>query len=256
MSQTRRWGIGAALLALVILAAGYFLLVKPQKSKVSDLHTQAATQNEQNAQLRTKIEALQAEAKNNAQEQRILEKFATQIPDTADEPSLIRSLSQTARGAGVDLGGITPGAPATLTAAPDASTQSLGATTTAGAGQLFSLPLTLTVTGAYSNLESFFSELEHLPRAFLVNSFTFTPAPPNTSTTGGATSTVAPNALSATIQTSVFYSTPSATAITSAATPPPAPATSPAAGAPAPSSTTNPAAPAVGVARQGAGETS
>lgn len=254
MSATRRWVTGAALAALVILAAGWFLVVKPQKSKVSDLHEQTAAQNATNAQLLTKITALQAEAKNNAQEQRILEKFATQIPNSAAEPALIRTLTQTANGSGVDLTSITPGEPTTLSAASGATSQTLGAAPPPG-GSLFSLPLALSVTGPYANLESFFHGIEQLPRAFLVNSFTLGPASGGTSSDAN----LGPNALTASIATSVFYSDAPVTIPPAASSTPPTTAstsaTTGASSAPDTSSTSNPAAPAAGVARHAASET-
>ena len=76
MTMTRRWAIGTAIAAVVILAAGWFLLVKPQKAKVSDLHTQTASQEQQNQLLLTQISALQAEQKELPKQQQILQKFA------------------------------------------------------------------------------------------------------------------------------------------------------------------------------------
>ena len=253
MTTTRRWVVGTAVAVVVIMAAGWFLLVKPQKSKVSNLHTQTTQQEQANQLLLTKISALQAEQSQLPQQQLILQKFATEVPDTADEPALIRALSETAKGSGVDLASITPGAAAAVGATP--AGQALGGAATGGA--LFSLPLSLAVSGSYANIESFFAGLEHLPRAFLVS--TFTMAPGGAAAAGAATGSTAPNSLSATISTAVFYSTPAAGA------PATAPAPAPAAAAPAGTGTTpapvtstaatNPAAPAVGVARQGAGET-
>jgi len=255
MSAQRRWSIGTAIAVVVILAAGWFLLVKPQHAKVTDLHSQTAAQEQTNQTLTTKITALQAEAKNNAQEQRILEKFVTQIPDTAAEPSLIRTLTQTAKGAGVDLVSITPGAPTPVGATAAAAAQTLGSSPVASGGSLFKLPLALQITGAYSNVESFFAGLEHLPRAFLVSSFTVAPA---TTGGGGATSELPPNALTASVTTAVYYSTPSTTAAPTTSIP--AGGTSGAGGtgasSPDTTSTTNPAAPATDEARHAAGETS
>jgi Tfp pilus assembly protein PilO len=240
MSTTRRWGIGAALAALVILAAGWFLLVKPQKAKVTDLHDQTTAQLQTNQTLLTKINALEAEAKNNAQEQRILEKFATQIPDTAGEPALIRAISQAAKGSGVALVKIAPSAAQSVGGSSTAG-QSLGATT---GGALFSLPIEVSVVGVYANMESFFSAIEHLPRAFRVNSFKFVPA-----TSSDAKVSLPPNALTATIQTAVFYSTPSTTTGTASST-------APASGSTPTTDATNPAAPAADAAGNAAGETS
>jgi Tfp pilus assembly protein PilO len=258
MTMTRRWAIGTAIAAVVILAAGWFLLVKPQKAKVSDLHTQTASQEQQNQLLLTQISALQAEQKELPKQQQILQKFATQIPDTADEPSLIRALTQTAKAAGVDLPTITPGAPTALSAAAAGGAQALGAQT-ASTASLYSLPLSLTVTGPYSNLESFFAGLEHLPRAFLVSSFNVAPA----TGAGGPSAAPAINALTATISTAVFYAT--GTAPIPVVSPETTASATPQSAAPAGSTPTttqptdsasNPAASAVGDARHAAGETS
>jgi Tfp pilus assembly protein PilO len=240
MTMTRRWAIGTAIAAVVILAAGWFLLVKPQNSKVSDLHTQTAAQDQQNQVLTTQIEALEAEQKQLPQQQRILEKFATKIPDTAAEPGLIRALSATAKASGVDITAITPGAATQLgSAAGGAAT--LGAAP-ASSASLYSLPLSLTVTGSYANLESFFSGLEQLPRAFMVSGFSLSRAGSTAGSSAGGAA-LAPNALAASISTEVFYATgtaPIQPATPQTATTPGGTATN----TPAPASTdaTNPAA--------------
>ena len=249
MTATRRWAIGTAIACVVILAAGWFLLVKPQNAKVTTLHEDAATQLSQNALLQTQIRALQAEQSQLPQQQKLLEKFATSIPDSAAEPSIIRQLTSTAKGAGVDISTITPGSAVQVSAAAAAATQSLGAPTATG-GPLYSLPLSLTVSGSYANVESFFAGLERLPRAFLVNTFSLSRAA--TTTDGGA------NMLAATIATSVFFSpaVPGAAPITPTgvgATP--APASTDAGTTPASTSTdaTNPAASAASPAAHAAG---
>lgn len=257
MTTTRRWVIGTAIAVVVILAAGWMLLVKPQKHKVSGLHDQTATQLQANQLLLTQISALQAEQKELPQQQLVLQKFATEIPDTASEPAIIRALTETAKGAGVDLATITPGSPTLVSSAPATASQSLGGTSTSGAsaGTLYSLPLSLAVSGGYSNIESFFSGLEHLPRAFLVSSFNLNPGSTSAGSSGGG---AVANSLNATISTAVFYATV-------APVPPPAtvpqPASTPATGtaptpAPTTSATANPAASAASAAGNAAGEPS
>ncbi|MGN6474232.1 MAG: type 4a pilus biogenesis protein PilO [Mycobacteriales bacterium] len=250
MTATRRWVIGTAIAVVVILAAGYLLLVKPQKHKVSSLKDQASAQLQANQLLLTQISALQAEQKQLPQQQLVLQKFAAEIPDTASEPTLIRALTETAKGAGVDLSAITPGTPTQVSAAATPG-QSLGAAPAGGGGPLYSLPLSLTVNGGYSNIESFFSGLEHLPRAFLVSSFNLGPGGANAGSTTGAVA----NELTASISTAVFYATqPAAAPAPAAAAGAPAPAGGT---APTPAPTTggvaNPAAPAASAAGNAAG---
>lgn len=220
MTRTVRWGVATAIACVVILAAGWFLLAKPQKGKIADLKAQTASQESANAVLLTQIRALQAEQKDLVQQQLVEQKFSTEIPDDAAEPTLIRQLSATAKGAGIDLTTITPGAPSALSVAAAAAPATATATAT-GAG-LYELPLSLSITGTYANIESFFAALEHLPRAIIVNSFSLAPS--------GDT---AQSPISTTLSTAVFFAPGSA----------PIAIPTPASSAPAASTTNAPAAP-------------
>jgi Tfp pilus assembly protein PilO len=245
MSKVRQWVVITAVVVLVILAGGYLLLVKSQKSKVADLHEQTTAQLQTNQVLLTQIEQLQAEQSQLPAQQQALQKFSTQIPDAANEPTLIRQLSSAARGAGVDLQSISPSAPTPVTvAAPSA--QSLGAAPPSALA-LNSLPLSLSVVGSYANVESFFQTLEKLPRSLLITAFSITPG--GTAVTGGQPSGgTSPNGkVTVSISAQVFFTpqaaaapttgtqtlgsappaTPPSTAPSTAATP--APGTTPAA---------------------------
>lgn len=230
MTQSRKWVIGTAIAVIVILAAGWFLLAKPEKQKVTDLNAQTTAQQQANSILLTQIAALQAQQKLLPQQQLILQKFSTEVPDTAAEPTLIRQLSSAANGANVDLGTITPGAATTLSTASTAGGQTLGSTAAAPA-QLMSLPLSLAISGTYANIEAFFNSLERLPRALLVSAFSVSP---------GSVSTTGQNVLAASLTAAVFYAP--------GVTPPPAvtPTVAPSASTPPATSTapTTPAAPA------------
>jgi Tfp pilus assembly protein PilO len=228
MSDMRRWGVFTAIAVIVVLAAGWLLLVKPQKSKVTTLQTQTTAQLQQNQQLLTQISALQAEEKELPQQQQRLQKFSTQVPNDPAEPTLIRQFSTAAHGSGVNLSTISPGAPAAVAAPAGAAT--LGAAPTASLS-LYELPLTISISGSYPNLESFFESLEKLPRAVLTTGFNIGL---NTGAAGGT------NELTATLNIDVFYTpvTPTATGTTTqpqtltpgatATTPATTPATDPA----------------------------
>ena len=216
MTQMRKWSIVTVVAVLVVFAAGWFMLVKPQKSKATSLRTQATNQVQANSVLQTQILSLQQEERQLTQEQAVSRKFSTQVPDTASEPTIIRQLSAAAAGAGVDLISMTPGTasqvvsatpdpstgqttdPATAaTAAPTTGTDTTTTTPAAGAttldaapattATLEQLPIAIGITGTFPNIESFFQSLEKLPRALMVTGWSLCPeAVPGSSNSGAA----------------------------------------------------------------------
>ena len=200
MEKMRQWSLLSALAVVGVLAAGWFLLVSPQKSHAKDLKTQALAQQTSTAQVQAQLQQLKEQQKNEPAQQRKLMQIATQVPDNPQLPALIRELSAAAHKSGVSLVSLAPGQPAPVTAA--------GATS----APLAQIPLAIQVTGSYFNIESFFRSVEHLDRAMLVGGFTMSPgaAGASTKTTTGATSGgavgAAPNALTAQVQAVVIAS--------------------------------------------------
>jgi Tfp pilus assembly protein PilO len=240
MTKTRQWTAFTAVAVLVVFAAGWFLLVKPQKSHAADLRGQALTQQQANQLVVSKIAALQAEEKSLPAQQAALQKFSTEVPDNPSEPTLIRQLSASADGSNVDLVSITPGTATVLSAAAQATagTTSLSGAPSA-AGQLVQLPVALSISGNYANIESFFMSLEKMPRSLLVGSWTLCGSSGGGSSSGSsgcAAATTAsgapaaPDTLTGTLNANVFYAPPSgstASATTGTITPPTTTSTSP-----------------------------
>jgi Tfp pilus assembly protein PilO len=227
MTKTRQWTVFTAVAVLVVLLAGWMLLVKPQKAKTSDLEAQAASQQQANALLNTQIAALEAEQKQLPQQQKELQKFATQVPSDVSEPTVIRQLTAAANGAGVDLVSMTPGG-ATVVNAEGAVAGSSTLTTTSSSA-LVQLPISLGVTGSYANMESFFLSLEKLPRALLVTGWSLCPDSTNSSSSSGSSGGVscAPPAtpdnktlpagtIGGTLSAVVFYAPPAGSTTASA----------------------------------------
>lgn len=202
MSKMRQWTIFTVVAVLVVLVAGWLMLVKPEKSKVSSLKSQASAQNQANQLLLTQIESLQAEQKDLPQQQLTLAKFSTEVPDNAAEPTLIRQLTTAANGAGVDLISITPSdasavaatSPSVTTPTAPTSTATPGTTTAGGAtstpaapaATLYQLPVALGISGSYANMISFFQALEKLPRAMIVAAWSMCPIDNGGGGSGGA----------------------------------------------------------------------
>jgi Tfp pilus assembly protein PilO len=238
MTKMRQWTALTAVAVLIIFAGGWLLLVKPQHSKVASLQVQAASQQQSNQLLLQQITARQAQQKLLPHEQAQLQKLSTQVPTLPDEPGIIRSLSSSADGAGVNLLSLTPGA--TVPVISTAATATGAATLpSASSGQLIVLPFTMAVIGSYANLESYFQLLEKMPRALLVSGFTMCPVEAG----AGASTTCTPpdvpegtnvpkGTLGSTISGEVFFSPTTPTVVGGATT------------LPAPAATTTPTTPA------------
>lgn len=217
MDKVRQWSMLTAVGVLAVLAGGWFLLVSPQRSHASSLRAQAAQQQQTNDMLQSQVAALRAQQQNLPKEQARLAQIATKIPDNPALPSLIRSLSDAADGAGVDLGSLSPAQPSMVTASGGARTltPSTGtAGSTAAAAPLAQIPVTLTVTGSYFNIEQFIASLENLRRAMKVTGFSLAPGSgaPAASGSGSSSSAATPGGLTASIQ-AVVYMSPQAAAV-------------------------------------------
>jgi Tfp pilus assembly protein PilO len=238
-----------------IMAAGWFLLVSPQKAHAKDLQTQATAQQANTTQVQGQVNQLKQQQKDEPAQQRKLMKIATQIPDNPQLPVLIRELSTAAHQSGVSLVSLAPAQPslvAAATPAAPAAPTSAGAAAPAAASPLAQIPISVQVTGSYFNIESFFQSVEHLDRAMLVTGFTLVPdnAGTSTNTTTGATgggsgaAAAAPGSITAQVTAVVFESPVVAPAAGTVAQTPTTqtPATSTTTTAPAPQASAAPSA--------------
>jgi Tfp pilus assembly protein PilO len=225
MTRARQWSVLTAVACLAVMAAGWFVLVKPQRTHAASLRSQASQVDQSNQALEAQIAHLRAQAKDLPAQQRALAKIATQVPDSPALPTLIRQLSAAADGAKVNLVSLSPGQPALVAAplavhpggtTPTGTSPAAPATGTASAAgrpaaMLASIPLQIQIQGGYFNLEKFFQALETLPRAMVVTQFTAAPLAPGSSPGGTA---VAPGTLTVTLTASVFMSPDAAVATT------------------------------------------
>jgi Tfp pilus assembly protein PilO len=195
MTDTRKWSALAAVLVVAIFAASWFLLISPKRGDAAELRSKAATKSQENSRLAEQIKMLQEQQKDLPTQQAQLAAMRTQIPTNPALPSLIRDLTAAGKKAGVSIDSMAPSLPIAVVAAPSttvapattgddaASTGSTGSTApktppthvAAPTSALFQVPLTLTVTGSYFELEQFVSKLETVRRAYLVTGFKLGP---------------------------------------------------------------------------------
>lgn len=219
MTRARQWSVLTAVACLAVVAAGWFVLVKPQRTHAASLRTQASQVDQSNQALQNQIAHLQAEAKDLPEQQRTLAKIATLVPDSPALPTLIRQLSAAADASVVNLVSLSPGQP-TLVASPlkpagtttpatgsapvatTATTPAAGAAGAPGA-VLAAIPLQIQVQGNYAEIEAFFRAIENLPRAMMVTQFSA--APLDSGANVGATPAL-PGTLNVTLTASVYES--------------------------------------------------
>src|SRR5690242_13116616 len=129
MEKTRQWSLLTAVAVVVVLAAGWFLLVSKQNHKAAELKTQASQVQSENSGLASQVAQLKAQSKDLPAQQARLNKIAQQVPDNPALPSLIRQLTTAANAAGVDLVSLAPATPSLVQAAPAAAAASTSTST-------------------------------------------------------------------------------------------------------------------------------
>jgi Tfp pilus assembly protein PilO len=165
---------------VAIVASGWFLLVSPKRGDASALRAESASAESANTELRGKLEQLKALAPELPKRQAEFAAIRRQIPDNPSLPQLIRQLNTAAKKSNTDLISVSPATPVEVVTATEPTATGAAAPST---DKLMQVPLTLSLTGSYSELEDMINELEGLRRSMLVTSFTLTPD--SAGTTGG-----------------------------------------------------------------------
>jgi Tfp pilus assembly protein PilO len=163
----------AAAVVLAVLLLGWFVLISPQRSKISSLDTQIDGTNAEIASTEAYISS-PATKKAIAQ----LPRYKAMVPDDPRTSRVIRQLAAAASSAQVQLDSITPGS-----LAPSGSAQAL--------------PITLSVEGHYGRLSKFLHLLRAQARVnetqvvgrgrlYSVSGIQFNSGASSSTTTGGA----------------------------------------------------------------------
>ncbi len=224
MTKLRQWSVLTAVAVLAVLAAGWFLLVSPKRSEAAQLREQASAQDQTNATLRAQVAALTLQARDLPRQRARLGVLAGKIPSNPALPALILRLGEAADRAGVTLVSLAPGAPTAVAPTATGAVPAPTGSAAAGVGQLFAVPVTVQISGGFFQLEQFLTNLEDLPRSFLVGQLSVVP-----DATAGSSSGLSGGSLAASLTGRVFVSVARAVApITRAVAPTPAAPSSPA----------------------------
>jgi Tfp pilus assembly protein PilO len=131
----------AAVVAVVLIVAWYFLLFGPTRSKSSDLDAQIQSANSALTSAKQNVARLETYKKTAPQSREEIVRLGKMLPTSEGIPSLIVELTKTASASGVDLLSITRG-----TSAP---------------GSPFGIQIVqLTVSGRFFDVEDFLYRME------------------------------------------------------------------------------------------------
>lgn len=174
----RIWMIGGAAVALLLLAVGWFVAIKPKNAETASLKRQIAASEGNLRSLRSQLAELQAEqAKLPASRALLLTRQAA-LPADSGVPDFLRQLQDSGDEVGVDVSAVSVSTPERSKAI----------------SAVFELPITVTADGTAVNLGRFLDQLQtEQPRAVLIESA-------NLSTAGGET----PDSMSVSISLTAF----------------------------------------------------
>jgi len=219
MSGAKRstWVGGTVFVALLIMAASYFLAVSPTLATASDTRARVQATEQSNQVLQVKLTKLKADFAKWPEYKAELAAIRVQIPTTADLSGYLRQLDAVAVAHSVTFTDVTPSTPqsvvpAVAVAAAPAATPAATPTATATAEALPEAPsgvpaaeaapaaaakidgfaaiqLVLTVVGTYDNAVAFLNDVQNAtPRLFLVTALAGK-SQPKADATGGRPAT-------------------------------------------------------------------
>lgn len=223
MNKIRAWAVLAVAAVVAVFAAGWFILLSPQKHKVSNLNNQAAAQLQNNQQLTSQINLLRKQRTQIPAQQAEIAAIQGRLPDNPALAAYVRWLASTAGATGVELVSVAPSPPVQAhlqqaAATPATTAQAGAAVPPSGPGaELSSISVNISVNGDYYAIQQFVKKVESAQRATVVSSVAIQPGqalkPPKTTQSAGSDTTPAWKTLQAQITASIFVAgTPVTTA--------------------------------------------
>jgi type IV pilus assembly protein PilO len=189
MSQIRTWYVGAVVGALIIVLAGWFLLISPKKGDADTLRDQTTAQEAQNAQLRGRIDTLKAAQPGVPQQDAGVAAVAVKIPGNPALPTLIRQLNALSATTDIEIESVVPAVPTNMDVDAPTFTGVAVGQPNAATSQLQFITVEINGQGSFYNLERFVKGLEDNPRAVLVTQVQMTDKATSAATGTGAAPT-------------------------------------------------------------------
>lgn len=155
------WTAGTVLLALVLAAAGWLLLISPELERTAALDDSRVLAEDRNATLAAEVAALSADLERLGELQAGLAELRTQVPASVDLAELTRELGRMVEDSGATVRSLQVGVPVALTEVEDltAAAAPEAATTSAPAG-MYAVPVALTVSGEPGQVRDYVDRLQ------------------------------------------------------------------------------------------------
>jgi hypothetical protein len=165
LQNKRTWLGGGIVLAVVIVAASWLMLISPRLSDASSLRGNASSAETQNFVLQSKLARLKKQNENIAELRASLRSSLDQLPVDSGLPDFTRQLSAQAAANHVSVSSVSIGSIAPAQGSSGAS---------AAAGAVYSVQVTLISDGTYLHQLSFLKAIQvEGPRRALVGTTQF-----------------------------------------------------------------------------------
>jgi hypothetical protein len=172
IQRARVWVVVGALGALGILALGWFFAVSPMLDVGTSIRSQSSTIDAQNLAVQARITQLKAAEENRDELDVELAQTRAEFPVRAGTGVFGETLQRTAERDLVTVNLYTVGNPTLVTT--DAAAASTPAAD--GARQTFAIPVTITVAGPATNVDTFIIDLQGpSQRAFIITNSVIVP---------------------------------------------------------------------------------
>jgi Tfp pilus assembly protein PilO len=168
----RMWVLGGAIGAAALVAVTWFFLISPQRAETEALKADAAAAHERTDKLQRRLTQLRTENNDFSKYQAQLTRDRQALPTESALSDYLRQLQEAGDASRVSVSSV-------LIGEPDLAA--------AGGGQIYKLPITMTVSGTASTLSRYLDQIQKIqPRAVLVGTASVIAADPTTSINGTA----------------------------------------------------------------------
>lgn len=176
MMLTRKdflWAIGGALLAMVLVATGWMVLIAPRYADAEAVSGQATAAERQRDALKRRLVELGRESSDIEEYRAQLVRARQALPSSPAISDFLLELQSAAAASTVSVNGLVVG------------------TATSAGGQTLALPITVTAQGSATAVERFLDELQQKgPRAVLITAVNAVPGGTSGSLAGTVTMTI------------------------------------------------------------------
>ncbi|HSY15276.1 MAG TPA: type 4a pilus biogenesis protein PilO [Jatrophihabitantaceae bacterium] len=152
----RLWIIAGVLVAVALVALGWFFFINPQNSQTSDFNAQAAVAREHDVTLEQRLAQLTAQNSKLSQYQAMVVAERQELPATSGMPDFLQELQTVGASSLVDVTSLSVAPPVRVSASAAAGAYSISINVVAG--------------GTVDHLTQFLDQLQHVqPRAVLIS---------------------------------------------------------------------------------------